>query len=89
VIAAKWLHRIAASWHRRRRALCVAAGLALAGLVWAAIAVTGLAALFELVPPLHSTHALARGYRALRRPIDRACGALLVAFGLRLVASRG
>jgi threonine efflux protein len=167
----------------RRQALWVACGLAAAGLVWAGIAVTGLAALFELLPmlqtairvagaayllwlgvrllrsrgdmaaeapapsvhasraaflrgvatsllnpkvlayfgsifvllvPADASHALragavllvgfdallwyslaalllsmpavARGYRALRRPIDRACGALLVVFGLRLVA---
>jgi threonine efflux protein len=40
--------------HRRRHALTVALGMAAAGLLWAGVAVSGLVALFALVPSLQS-----------------------------------
>jgi len=47
--------------HRRRHALVVALGLAAAGLVWAAIAVTGLAVVFQLMPSLQTGIRIAGG----------------------------
>jgi threonine/homoserine/homoserine lactone efflux protein len=37
---------------------------------------------------LFSTEAVRKAYLALRRPIDRICGAILTAFGARLLLMR-
>lgn len=58
----------------RRQALCVAAGMAAAGVTWAALAMTGLAALFELQPSLQAA-------------IRIAGAAYLMWIGLRLLRS--
>lgn len=58
----------------RRQALCVAAGMAAAGVVWAALAMTGLAALFELLPSLQAA-------------IRIAGAAYLIWIGVRLLRS--
>jgi threonine efflux protein len=43
---------------------------------------------YGLIALLLSRPAVRRGYLALRRPIDRACGALMMLFGLRLILGR-
>ena len=47
--------------HRRHHALVVALGLAAAGLVWATVAVTGLAVMFQLMPSLQTAIRIAGG----------------------------
>jgi len=62
----------------RRQALCVAAGMAAAGIAWAALALTGLTALFELLPSLQTAIRIAGaayltwiGFRLLRSTLGR------------------
>lgn len=62
----------------RRQALCVAAGMAAAGVTWAALAMTGLAALFELLPSLQAAIRIAGaayliwiGFRLLRSTLGK------------------
>lgn len=60
----------------RRQALWVSAGMAAAGVTWAALAMTGLAALFELLP-------------SLQTGIRLAGAAYLIWIGFRLLRSTG
>lgn len=62
----------------RRQALCVAAGMAAAGIAWAALALTGLTALFELLPSLQTAIRIAGaaylmwiGFRLLRSTLGK------------------
>lgn len=41
---------------------------------------------YGLVAMLFSAARVKRGYMAMRRPIDRLCGALMAVFGVKLIA---
>jgi threonine/homoserine/homoserine lactone efflux protein len=80
----------------RRQALCVAAGMAAAGVTWAALALTGLAALFELLPSLQTAIRIAGaayliwiGFRLLRSTIAKPQAATTAAAPIPGSALRG
>jgi threonine efflux protein len=60
-------------------------GVSLAAL--AIVAIDNLV-VYGLAAALFSTPVVRKGYLALRRPIDRVCGTLMVAFGAKLIFSR-
>ncbi len=55
--------------------------------ILAVVALDGLAC-YGAVALLFSAAGVRRRYEALRRPIDRVCGALMLGFGARLIAAR-
>ena len=60
------------------------------GVRCAAVAVVGADATFwyGLAAVLFSMPAVRKGYLALRRPIDRICGTIMIAFGAKLMMAR-